>query len=46
MDKLLKAYWKVPFRQVYCETLRQCIGETIYCHIVLRINPPNLPIIS
>lgn len=39
----LSDYWKVPFRDVYCETLRSCIAQTIYCHVVLRLDPPNLP---
>lgn len=36
----MKGYYKVPFRQVYCETIRCWLAETIYCHVVLRINPP------
>ena len=34
----MKGYYKVPFRQVYCETLRVWIASVIYCHIVLRLN--------
>lgn len=37
----LKGYYKVPFRQVYCETIRGWIAETIYCHVVLKIDPPT-----
>lgn len=43
MDVNLKDYWKVPFRQVYCSTFKLWVAETIYCHLVLRLNPPNLP---
>lgn len=39
----MKGYWKVPFRQVYCESFRGWIAETIYCHVCLRIDPPKLP---
>jgi len=35
--------YKVPFRMVYCNTLRVWLAETIYCHIYLRLCPPNLP---
>lgn len=34
--------YKVPFRQVYTETIRQWIAETILCHVVYRISPPVL----
>jgi len=40
--KLSNCY-KVPFRDVYCETLRDCIAQTIYCHVVLRIASPWIP---
>lgn len=37
-DKSLVKYWyKVPFRNVYCETFRDWLAQTIYCHIVIRI---------
>lgn len=38
----MKGYIKVPFRRVYCEGIRAWLAETIYCHIVLRIDPPKL----
>ena len=34
----MKGYYKVPFRQVYCETLRVWAASVIYCHVVLRLN--------
>lgn len=37
----LSDMYKVPFRNVYCDTFRMWIAETIYCHVVLRINPPT-----
>ena len=39
----MKGFHKVPFRQVYCDTWRSWLGETIYCLIVLKLNPPKLP---
>ena len=33
------AKWKVPFRQIYCPTIRIWIAETIYEHVVLRLDP-------
>ena len=39
----MKGYYKVPFRQVHCETLRLWIAATINCHVVLRLAPPVLP---
>jgi hypothetical protein len=31
-----KYWWKVPAREVYCETVRSWFVETLYCHIWLR----------
>ena len=39
----MKGYYKVPFRQVFCDSLRVWLAEVIHCDIVLRLNPPNLP---
>jgi hypothetical protein len=39
----LSDMWKVPFRQVYCETFRQWLATTILCHVVYRLDPPALP---
>ncbi len=39
----LSEMWKVPFRQVYCETFRSWVAQTIYCHIVIKLDPPYLP---
>lgn len=39
----MKGFYKVPFRQVYVQTVRDWIAESIYCHVVLRIMPPSLP---
>jgi hypothetical protein len=35
MDESAK--YKVPFRQVYCLTIRSWIRETIWCHVVNRL---------
>jgi len=40
-DKL--PFWKVPCRQVYCNSFRQWLGQTIYCHLVLRLSPIATP---
>ena len=39
----MKGYYKVPRRDVYCETLRMWVAEVVYCHVWLRIFPPQLP---
>lgn len=31
--------WKVPFRQVYCETLKDCIKQTFWCLVVNKVFP-------
>ncbi len=35
----MKNYYKVPCRQIYCDTIRMWFAETIYCLIVLKLNP-------
>lgn len=40
MDEVCK--YKVPFRQVYCETLSLWLKETVWCHLVLRVFPHAL----
>jgi hypothetical protein len=39
----MDGYYKVPFRQVYCETLRHWLASVILCHVVYRLAPPKLP---
>ncbi len=39
----MKGYYKVPGRQVYCNTIRWWLWETFYCHVVLRLSPPETP---
>jgi len=39
----MKGYYKVPFRDVYCDTLRSYSAEIILCHVVYRLDPPSLP---
>lgn len=31
--------WKVPFRQVYCDTFWTWVRAIIWCHFVLRLFP-------
>lgn len=42
----MKGYYKIPQRMVYVQTIKDWIKETIYCHVVLKIWPPNLPDLS
>lgn len=35
--------FKVPFRAVYCSTFRGWLASLILCHVVYRLDPPNLP---
>lgn len=42
-SEYLKDYWKVPGRQVYCETFLQWVRACIRCHVVYRLAPPRLP---
>ena len=39
----MKGYYKVPGRQVYCETLRQWLAEVVLCFVVYKLAPPVLP---
>lgn len=39
----MKGYYKVPFRQVYCESFLDCIGQTIYCLVWLKVAKHFLP---
>jgi len=31
--------WKVPFRQVYCDTFWRWVKSTVWCHIVIKVYP-------
>lgn len=42
----MKGYYKVPFREVYCESLRGWLACVIRSHIVYRLDPPILPTIG
>jgi hypothetical protein len=39
----MKGFYKVPFRQVYCETIRQWLASVVLSFVVYKLNPPNLP---
>ena len=39
----MKGYYKVPFRQVYCETIRLWLAAVIRCFVVYKLDPPILP---
>ncbi len=38
--------WKVPFRQVYCATLEDCVKQTFWCHVVIKVFPNVIDINS
>jgi hypothetical protein len=37
--KRRKSHWKVPFRQVYCDSFKSMVMDTIWCHVVLKLFP-------
>jgi hypothetical protein len=37
----MKGFYKVPFRQVFCGSLRSWLASVIECHVVLRLDPPK-----
>ena len=39
----MKGYYKVPFREVYCYSIRTWLAAVIRCHVVSRLDPPKLP---
>lgn len=38
-ERLVQYDWKVPFRQVYCSSFKQCVLATIWCHFVIKLFP-------
>ena len=34
-----KLGWKVPFRQIYCNTFKQWLKSTFWCHVVIKVFP-------
>lgn len=32
-------YYKVPFRDVYCDTFAGWMRQTFWCHVVIRVFP-------
>jgi hypothetical protein len=38
-DGSSRTFWKVPFRQVYCESFLSAIKQTFWCHVVIRVFP-------
>lgn len=36
-------YYKVPFRQVYCETIWGWLASVWRCHVIYRLRPPVMP---
>lgn len=38
----MKGYYKVPFRQVYCDTLREWLASVIECHVILKLRRTHL----
>lgn len=39
----MNGYYKVPGRDVYCDTLRGWLASVVVCHIFYRLAPPKLP---
>lgn len=39
----MKGYYKVPFRQVYCEGFIDWVAETFHCHVKIKLFPVKLP---
>lgn len=35
----MKGYYKVPGREVYCDTIRKWVASVILCHVVYRLDP-------
>lgn len=35
----MKDMWKVPFRQVYCDTFGNWLRTTFWCHVVIKVFP-------
>jgi len=42
----MKGYYKVPGRQVYCQTLQLWFASVILSYVVYKLNPPALPDIA
>lgn len=38
----MKGYYKVPGRDVYCETLRIWLAAVVRSYIVYKLDPPKL----
>jgi len=36
----MNGYYKVPLRQVYCESLFDCVVHTVYCLVWLKVTSP------
>lgn len=43
MNNNLKNYWKVPGRDMYCETFWLWVKAVLRCHLLLRLFAPALP---
>lgn len=37
----MKGYHKVPFRQVYCGSIRRWLASVVRSFIVYKLDPPN-----
>ena len=38
----MKGYYKVPFRQVYCESFRMWVASCVEIFVVYKLRPPIL----
>jgi hypothetical protein len=39
----MKGYYKIPFRDVYCGTLRLWLAELILIFVMYKLDPPPTP---
>ena len=39
----MKGYYKVPNRQVYCDSIRLWIAAVIRIFVVYKLDPPQVP---
>ncbi len=42
----MKGYYKIPFRQVYCQGIRMWIASMVRIFIVYKLEPPTVPAFS
>jgi len=43
LNNFMQNYYKVPFRDVYCETFKSWVAQIIKIFIVYKLDPPIIP---